>query len=219
MSRSKVTHRYRSKTWRAFIPLLIIFFLITNYFDVDLVYIYYYLVLVVTISFAINFAKFAEISVHGVRIFTLFPYLWGGIEIPWNNITKIKPSIIVRMISIGGIDGHGGRLEPSERSTISICLKEPMAKLEKYTFQKNQKRFFFPKIEIRENGLEVVMIRSPQKGYKNFVKDCSKYVVVESLEDVSDYVEDEKIINDVVLVIGLSAIFFVLMFFYKAAGS
>lgn len=154
------------------------------------------------ISCLINFTKYAEINAIELKIFTFFPYLSKHITIPWSVMVDIVPSEIERKLKISPY----GLLAPFKRETISINLKEKLANFEKYSFEKNQKRFFHPTIEVRNNGLEIVIIKRPSKGYRNFCEDCSRYVNVKRIGEVDDYQRRNNILIDVAAVLLVSLI-------------
>ena len=123
------------------------------------------------------------------------------------DIIDIKTSIIVRKLSPGSPATKApGVPEPFEISTVSINLRSKLKSFEHYSFERNQKRFFHPTIEVRNEGLEIVLIKLPTKGYKAFCEDCSQYATVNKLDEVSDYQRKNKIGIDAATVVLISLI-------------
>ena len=103
------------------------------------------------VSCLINFTKYAKISHAGLKIYTFFPFLSKHITIPWLSMEDIEPSKIERKLKVGG---SYGVLAPFKRDTISINLKAKLPDYEKYSFEKNQKRFFILQLRFEMRGLK-----------------------------------------------------------------
>ena len=155
------------------------------------------------VSCLINFTKYAEISHAGLKIYTFFPFLSKHITIPWLSMEDIEPSKIERKLRVGGLYGV---LAPFKRDTISINLKAKLPDYEKYSFEKNQKRFFHPTIEVRNEGLEIVVIKDPPKGYKAFCEDCVHFINVKRISEADDYQRRNDIVIDVATILFVSLI-------------
>ena len=204
MDDRKIIHYNRSGSWRIVIPLSIILCLLSTYPGLSFYSYSLFLFVGGIISYLVNHTKYAEMNRSELKIYTFFPYLSKSIIIRWTEVKNIEPSTIVRKLAVGG--SFGGPLEPFERDTVSINLAKKLNDFENYSFEKNQKRFFHPTIEVRNEGLEVVIIKRPTEGYKSFCEDCSTFATVTRINGVSDYKRENNILIDISAVVLISLI-------------
>ena len=66
--------------------------------------------------------------------------------------------------------------------------------------------YFHPTIEVRNEGFEIVIIKSPPKGYKAFCEDCAHFTNVKRISAADDYQRRNNIVIDVATVILVSLI-------------
>ncbi len=203
-------HYNYSGVWRVCLLQSMMLFILSRYITIPFYYIHYFLFIGGIIAYFFNFTRYAEMGKESLKIYTFFPFILRNEAIKWDNILKIAPSTIVRKKAVGG--KFGGPLAPFKRHTASVHLKRPLKNYQRYSFKKNNKRFFRPTIEVRNEGLEIVLIRRPGKGYADFFADCSPFTVVEGMGKRDHKNGNRKIVMDIVESVLASLVILLILF-------
>ncbi len=206
-----ITHYNDSGEWKFCLFQSVILFILSRYLTLSFFNIYYFFLIGAALSYSINFTKYAELDHNSLTIYTFFPFFLKNIKIEWDDILNVASSGIVRKKAIGG-GKFGGPIAPFEYEAASIHLKRPLENHRHYSFRKNNKRLFRPTIEEKNQGLEIVLIKEPGKGYGKFLSDCSKFTTVEGMDKIGNRNVKRKIVMDMVeCVLGSIVILLVLL--------